>query len=193
MVALAELLATERATIERIVLDNNPVFGTLGSKHAPGTADKFASASGTADFFSGIQQSGLTALSICACGMGPTACSTLAACMPTSLSELAVANNPIGKPSSAAALRPGVEQAVVAVRAGVLAALRDRFGKVLSDPDEDGEVKLRWLVRTIHMRSHLRTLVFSCLPCTPHAGYWRRECIHRSKCPGPCRVLPVGS
>jgi hypothetical protein len=160
VVALAELLVTECATIERVVLDNNPMFGTLGSKHAPGTADKFASAAGTADFFSGVQQSGLTALSICACGMGPAACSTLAACMPASLSELAVAHNPIGKPSSPAALRPGVEQAVVLVGAEVLAALRGRFGKVLGDPDEDEEVKLRWLVRTIHMHSHLRILVF---------------------------------
>ena len=146
--ALAELLIAQRTAIEKLVLDKNPIFGTLDTRHAPGTADKFASAAGTSELFAGIQNSGLTTLSICACGVGPTTCSKLAPCIPTSLLELAMAQNPISKPRSPAALRPDVEPGVVAVSAGVLAALRGRFGKVLEDPDEDEEVKLRWLVRT---------------------------------------------
>lgn len=143
------MLLTADTTIGRLVLDKNPIFGTYRSKHAPGNADKFAASVSTANFFSGIRHSGLTALSIRACGVGPRTCSMLADCMPTTLSELAVAHNPIGKSSGPAALRPGEEHSVVAVEAGVFAAVRGRFGQVLSDPDEDEEVKLRWLVWTI--------------------------------------------
>lgn len=153
------------ATIKRLVLDDNPLFGTLGSKHAPGTADKYVSAGGTTEFFAGVQQSGLTELSICACGMGPATCTKLAAYIPASLSELVVARNPIGKSRYPAALRPGVEHGTVAVRAGVLAALRGRFGRVLGDPDEDDEVKLSWLVRSFPPVLSLGVVLAGLNPC----------------------------
>ncbi len=169
VVALTELLTAAGATIGRLVLDNNPLFGTLGSKHAPGTADKFLASVGTAEFFSGIRYSGITALSICACGLGPRSCSMLADCIPASLSELAVGCNPIGKPSRTAALKAGEEHGTTAVEAGVFAAVRGRFGKVLSDPDEDEEVKLRWLVRTINpcYFSSPSSLLFDAGRCVP--------------------------
>jgi hypothetical protein len=108
VIALAELFAGS-AAIEQLVLDHNPVFGSVGSKHAPGTADRFAAAAGTADFLAGVAGSGLTSLSLRGCGAGPTTCSKLAASLPTrgTLSTLVLSCNPVGQPCGPAALKPG--------------------------------------------------------------------------------------
>ena len=149
LVALAALLAEGtafRASIGSLALDRNALFGSIDDSTGEAkTADKSVASSEL--FLSSLSGcASLTSLSLSGCGLGPAACGRLAGSLPTALLSLAVATNPLGKPKPGkpAGVRPGAERAGP-VRTGAVAALNGRWGEVTMEPDEDGEVKLRWL------------------------------------------------
>eukprot|EP01046_Picozoa_sp_COSAG06_P000668 COSAG06_NODE_19_length_34432_cov_10.651832_15_plen_1584_part_00 len=81
------------------------------------------------------------------CGLGARSTAELAKVFhnadAASVEVIKLDGNPIGCPSKVS-LKPGAETGV-AVKEGVFAAVDERFGKVTGDPDDDQEIKLRWL------------------------------------------------
>jgi hypothetical protein len=146
MPELVKMFSDPSATLKKVVLSHNFIFGSKDLRMYDRTQihDIDADQSGWTALCDALPASPVEELDVANVGMGVAGVTSLAKAISAgaALKSLTVSQNAIGGP--VVRLIDSAKTGVT-VNKGVFAAVNGRWGQVNEDPDEDDEVKLTWL------------------------------------------------